>query len=75
MRGFWRWGRQFGKRSLPLDHGFLIRDVLGNVVVFGHCMGKDKAEAQEHHYDSQPMAEPALARRLLILSHCNLLSI
>ena len=75
MRGFWRRVRRFGKRLLLLDHGVLIRDVLGNVVVFGHPMGKNKTTAQENHRDSRPMAEPALVRRLLILSHCNLLSI
>jgi hypothetical protein len=38
-------------------------------------MWKDKATAQEHHYDSQPMAEPEFALRLLALSHCDLLSV
>jgi hypothetical protein len=38
-------------------------------------MGKDKAEAQEHHCDSRPMAKPTLALRLLALSRCNLLSV
>jgi hypothetical protein len=38
-------------------------------------LGKDKAKAQDHHYDSRPMANPTLAFRLLALSRCNLLSV
>jgi len=50
-------------------------DLLGHIVVLGRRMGKDKAEAQEHHHDSHPMPEPALAPRLLALSHCSFLSV
>jgi hypothetical protein len=68
-------GNPFHK-SLLLDLGALIGVLLGNapIFVFGHRMGKDKASAQEHRHDSQPMAEPTLALRSLALSHCNLLS-
>jgi len=49
--------------------------LLGNIVVLGRRVGKDKAEAQEHHHDSYPMPEPGFAARLLALGHCNLLSL
>jgi hypothetical protein len=75
MIGFRRRACWFAKRLLLLDLGILMDGLLGNIVVLGHRMGKDKAEAQEHHHDSHPMAEPALALRLLALSHCNLLSV
>jgi len=43
--------------------GVLIGVLLGNVIVFGQGMGKDKATAQEHHHHSHPMAQPAFASR------------
>jgi len=61
--------------SLLLDLGILMGGLHANIVVFGHRMGKDKAEAQEHHHDSQPMAESQFTPRLLALSHCDLLSV
>jgi hypothetical protein len=62
------------QRLLLLEAGSLISTALGSVVVFGHYMGKDEAEAQEHHCDSYQMAELALWRRLLTLCHRHLLS-
>jgi hypothetical protein len=75
MIGFRRRACWFAEWLLLDDLRILMGDLLGNIVVLGHRMGKDKAEAQEHHHDSHPMAEPALALRLLALSHCNLLSV
>ncbi len=58
---------QYGPRSCRLDERPLLlglgilNDVwLGNVHVFGHRMGKDKAKAQKHYCNSRPMAEPPL---------------
>jgi hypothetical protein len=66
---------RFAERLLLLDLGILMDGLLSNVIILGHGMGKDKAEAQEHHHDSHPMPEPALACRFLALSHCNFLSV
>jgi hypothetical protein len=76
MIGFRRRACWFAKRLLLLGYSLVAAVGLGivRVLVFGQRMGKDKAEAQETHHDSHPMAEPALALRLLALSHCNLLS-
>jgi hypothetical protein len=63
---FWRPACRFVERLLLLDFGILIGVVLGNVHVFGHRMGEDKAEAQEHYRNSHPMAEPAQNHRNLL---------
>ena len=52
----------FTKRLVLLHFDTLIGIVLGNVVVFGKRMGKDKAPTQESDCNSRPMAEPAFAR-------------
>jgi len=53
---FWRRACRFAERLLLLYLGVLNGVVFGNVHVFGHRLGKDKAKAQEHHHDSHPMA-------------------
>lgn len=72
---FWRQFCRLVERLLPLALRILIGVVLVNGHVFGHHMGKDKAEAHEHDCDSYTTQKPALACRFLALSHGPLLSV
>jgi hypothetical protein len=66
---FWRRVCQFTERLLFLDLDVPIGVVLGNVMVFGHHMGENKASGQEKNRESRQFAKPALA----LSRHNNLL--
>jgi hypothetical protein len=46
-------------RRLLLDLGTFLGVSLGNIIIFGERMGKNKSEAYDTYHDPYPVADPA----------------